>query len=158
MLYNVCPVLAGLSAMRSLRSSIVQGLKRIYNGLFLSEKTGPYHYVVLADWGTFHDVSTLSRELTKYFTFIKTLVRDISGTTVVSELKGTVPELLFQADTLLVTISPTKATLFQQTEEPFTSRDVALRQQILQWYPNRFTLFLTEREPEFTIASRILTE
>ncbi len=144
--------------MSPILSLIAKWLKKIYKGLFISEKKGPYYYVVLADWGKFHDVSKLSRELKKNFTFIKTLVREIQGTTVVSELRGTVPELLFQADTLLVTISPTKATLFQKTEKPFTSRDIALRKQILNWYPNKFTLFLNEQEPEFSIAPQILTE
>jgi hypothetical protein len=94
-------------------------------------------------------VQQLSHELQKDFTFVKTIVREIPSITAISELKGTVPELLFQADTLLATITPTKATLFQKTSAPFTHRDLALRQQILDWYPNTFTIFLAEHEPQY---------
>jgi hypothetical protein len=128
----------------------MSSLIKILKTLFTAEKKGPYYHVVLAKWGKYHNVQQLRRELQKDFTFVKTLVREIPAVTVISELKGTVPELLFQADTLSATITPTKATLFQKTSAPFTPRDLALRQQILTWYPNTFTIFLTEREPQYT--------
>ena len=127
-------------------------LKQIYRKFLTSERGGPYHHVVLAKWGTFHDMHELSRKLQKEFTLVKALVRDIKGISALSELRGTVPELLFQADTLYATISPTKATLFQKTSMPFTPHDIALRKQILIWYPNTFTLFLAEHEPKHIIA------
>lgn len=127
----------------------MNSLIRILKTLFTAEKKGPYYHVVLAKWGKYHDVQKLCHELQKDFIFVKTLVREIPAVTVISELKGTVPELLFQADTLFATITPTKATLFQKTSAPFTPRDLALRQQILAWYPNTFTIFLAEHEPQY---------
>ena len=136
---------------------ILGTLKQIYRKFLTSEKAGPYYHVVLAKWGRFHDVHQLSQELQKDFTFVKTLVREIKGISAITELRGTVPELLFQADTLYATISPTKATLFQKIAMPFTPRDRALRKQILTWYPNTFTIFLAEQEPPYSITPQIPT-
>ena len=110
---------------------------------------------MLAKWGTIHDVHKLRQELEKDFMVVKTLVREIKGVTVISELRGTVPELLIQADTLYASISPTKATLFQKTLSSFTHRDSALRKQILRWYPNTLTIFLAEQEPRYSITPEV---
>jgi hypothetical protein len=136
-------------------TTLLGTLKQIYRKFLTSERTGPYYHVVLAKWGRFHDVYQLSRELQQDFTFVKTLVRDIKGISAISELRGTVPELLFQADTLYATISPTKATLFQKTATSFTPRDRVLRKQILRWYPNTFTIFLAEQEPQYSITPEV---
>jgi hypothetical protein len=132
--------------------SLIDALKQFYRKFLTSERTGPYNHVVLAKWGTIHDVHKLRQELEKDFMFVKTLVREIKGVTVISELRGTVPELLIQADTLYASISPTKATLFQKTSSSFTHRDNALRNQILRWYPNTLTIFLAEQEPQYSIT------
>ena len=136
-------------------TTIMGTLKQIYRTFLTSERTGPYYHAVLAKWGRFHDVHQLSRELQKDFTFVKTLVREIKSISAISELRGTVPELLFQADTLYATISPTRATLFQKTSTSFTSRDRAFRKQIPTWYPNTFTIFLAEQEPEYSITPEV---
>jgi hypothetical protein len=133
-------------------TSLIDTLKQFYRKFLTSERRGPYHHVVLAKLGTIHDVHKLRQELEKDFIFVKTLVRKIKGVSVISELRGTVPELLIQADTLYASISPTKATLFQKTSSPFTLRDRALRKQILRWYPNTFTIFLAEQEPQYSIT------
>lgn len=99
----------------------------------------------------------LSHGLQKDFTFVKILVREIKGISVLSELRGTVPELLFQADTLFASISPTKATLYQKASVSFTSHDVALRKRILNLYPNTFTIFLAEQEPQYSITPEART-
>ena len=133
----------------------IDALKQFYRKFLTSERTGPYHHVVLAKWGTIHDVHKLRQELEKDFIFVKTLVREIRGVTAISELRGTVPELLIQADTLYASISPTKATLFQKTSSSFTHRDSALRKQILRWYPNTLTIFLAEQEPHYSITPEV---
>jgi hypothetical protein len=101
--------------VNSKMTTITGILKHFYRKFLTSERTGPYHHVVLAKWGRFHDVHQLRRELQKDFTYVKTLVRDIKGISAITELRRTVPELLFHADMLYATISPTKATLFQKT-------------------------------------------
>ena len=65
---------------------------------------------------------------------------------------------MFKADTLHAAITPTKATLYQKTSAPFTPRDVALREIILKWYPNQYTMFFFAKEPEFTIQTTPTTE
>jgi hypothetical protein len=112
-----------------------------------------YYFVTNTRIGTLHNVEELAEQLRLRFTEEKTLVHDRQRRTVISEIRSVVPELLFRADTLSATISPTRATLFQQHTQPFTPRDLALRRQILQWYPAQTFLPGFRKEPPYTIAS-----
>ena len=60
------------------------------------------------------------------------------------------PELEFKADTLHALISARRAVLFQKTLQPFTQKDLQLREIIFNLYPDyRLPLFI--REPSFEI-------
>ncbi|UCH37474.1 MAG: hypothetical protein JSV76_07315 [Candidatus Bathyarchaeota archaeon] len=64
--------------------------------------------------------------------------------------------LKVKADTLTANLFPLKALLFQKEHQPFTNKDMELRQQILELYPyNRSSLisfgFVTE--PRIQLAS-----
>jgi hypothetical protein len=63
--------------------------------------------------------------------------------------------LKVNADTLSAFLYPFKAVLFQKAAAPFTSRDLSLRNKILELYPrNRSTLVTISftREPKYDIA------
>ncbi|MCW4037968.1 MAG: hypothetical protein NWF13_04450 [Candidatus Bathyarchaeota archaeon] len=68
-----------------------------------------------------------------------------------AELWDCVPELLFKADTLYAAISPSKATLFQKTRNPFTSKDLELRKRILDLYTWHFAGIVFTKEPTFEV-------
>ena len=127
-------------------------------GLFTSDYSGPYHYVVLAKIGTLHDVQKLADSLNQEYTLVKTIVPRREQTATLSDLQGTSPEIVFKADTLHAAITPTKATLYQKTATPFTPRDAALREIILKWYPNQYTMFFFAKEPEFTVQTTSTSE
>jgi hypothetical protein len=112
-----------------------------------------YYFVTNTRIGKLYNVEELAAQLRLHYTEEKTLVHDRQRRTVISEIRSVVPELLFRADTLFATISPSRATLFQQHTQPCTSRDLALRRQILQWYPSQTFLPGFRKEPPYTIAS-----
>jgi hypothetical protein len=94
----------------------------------------------------------LALKLQEQFTRVKTLVRVIEGEVKrLSEIKSVVPEILFKADTLYATISPTRAVLFQKSRSPFTLKDLELRKTILDLYNSRFTIPVFDPEPKFEI-------
>ena len=131
--------------------SISERILTSLKALFASEYSGPYHYVVHAKIGTLHNVQKLADILQQQYTLVNTIVPQREQTAVLSDLQGTTPELVFKADTLHAAITPTKATLYQKTVTPFTPRDVKLREIILEWYPNQYTMFFFAKEPQFTI-------
>lgn len=100
-----------------------------------------------------HKVQKLAGILKQQYTPVKTIVPRREQTAALSDLQGTTPELVFKADTLYAAITPTKATLYQKATAPFTSRDVSLREIILEWYPNQYTMFFFAKEPEFTMQA-----
>ena len=126
--------------------------------LFTSDYSGPYHYVVLAKIGTLHNVQELADSLKQQYIQVKTIITQHEQTAALSDLQGTSPEVVFKADSLFAAITHTKATLYQKTAAPFTPRDVALRETILKWYPNQYTMFFFAKEPEFTIQTTTNTE
>jgi hypothetical protein len=113
--------------------------------------------VVLAKIGTRHNVQKLAEILTQQYTLVKTIVPQRESPSAISDLQGTTPELIFKADTLHVAITPTKATLYQKDVAPFTIRDISLRETILEWYPNQYTMFFFAKEPEFTTQTTPIT-
>lgn len=133
--------------------SFPRRIRNVLKALFTSDYSGPYHYVVLAKIGTLHNVQKLAEILKEQYTLVKTIVPRREQTAAISDLQGTSPELVFKADTLHAAITPTKATLYQKTVAPFTLHDVALREIILEWYPNQYTMFFFAKEPEFTIQT-----
>lgn len=106
--------------------------------------------MVLAKIGTLHNVQKLADVLTSQYTLVKTILPRREQTSALSDFQGTTPEVIFKADTLHVAITPTKATLYQKDVAPFTLRDISLRETILEWYPNQYTMFFFAKEPEFT--------
>ena len=97
-----------------------------------------------------HNIQELADILTQQYTLVKTIVPQREQTSAISDLPGTSPEVIFKADTLHVAITPTKATLYQKGTASFTLRDISLREIILEWYPNQYTMFFFAKEPEFT--------
>ena len=138
-------------SQRQERPSVTGRLRKILNTLFTSDYSGPYHYVVLAKIGTLYNVQELADSLKQQYEQVKTIVPRREQTTALSDIQGTSPEIVFKADTLFAAITPTKATLYQKTAVPFTPKDVELREIILKWYPNQYTMFFFAKEPEFTI-------
>jgi hypothetical protein len=103
--------------------------------------------------GRLYDTEMLALKLQEHFTRVKTLVRVIeSEGTLISEIKSVVPEILFKADTLYATISPTRAVLFQKSRAPFTLKDLKLRKTIFDLYNSRFTIPIFDPEPRFEIS------
>ena len=111
-----------------------------------------YYYISYNSVGRLYDAEMLALKLQEQFTRINTLVRVIEGEVKrLSEIKSVVPEILFKADTLFATISPTRAVLFQKSRAPFTLKDLELRKTILDLYNSRFTIPVFDPEPKFEI-------
>lgn len=111
-----------------------------------------YYYISYNSVGRLYDAEMLALKLQEQFTRVKTLVRVIEGEVKrLSEIKSVVPEILFKADTLYATISPTRAVLFQKSRAPFTLKDLELRKTILDLYNSRFTIPVFDPEPKFEI-------
>ena len=110
----------------------------------MSAEARPYYHVVWSMKRSY-DIRTLTKELQKKFTLVKTLVSERN--VVFREL---LPELLFKADTLYVTVSPKRAILIQKKSSLFTGKDVEMRKTILTLYPNRRLPFFS-KEPTFTL-------
>jgi hypothetical protein len=112
-----------------------------------------YCYVRFSAPGRLYRVEKLSQTLKENFKFVKTLVpvrKTFMSFIRPAELWGFVPELLFKADNLYAAISPSRATLFQKTRSPFTTRDLELRKIIFEWYPFKYT-GIPFVEPKFEI-------
>lgn len=110
-----------------------------------------YHHVVLSRWGEIHDVEKLTEELERDFTFIKILLPERKAESPMSELKGSMPEIEFKADTLYALVAPRRAVLFQKERKPFTGKDQELRKRILELYPFKIRLPFFGKEPEFEV-------
>lgn len=111
-----------------------------------------YYYISYNSVGRLYDAEMLALKLEEQFTRVKTLVRVIeSEVKRLSEINSVVPEILFKADTLYATVSPTRAVLFQKSRAPFTLKDLELRKTILDLYNSRFTIPVFESEPKFEI-------
>jgi hypothetical protein len=111
-----------------------------------------YYYISYNSVGRLYDAEMLALKLQEQFTRVKTLVRVIeSQVKRLSEIKSVVPEILFKADTLYATISPTRAVLFQKSRAPFTRKDLELRRTILDLFNSRFTIPVFDPEPKFEI-------
>jgi hypothetical protein len=119
-----------------------------------------YYYISYNSIGRLYDAEMLALKLQEQFTRVKTLVRVIeSEVTRISEIKSVVPEILFKADNLYATISPSRAVLFQKSRTPFTLKDLELRKTIFDLYSSRFTLPIFDPEPKFEIlVDEIRTE
>ena len=112
-----------------------------------------YYYISHSSIGRLYDTEMLALKLQEHFTRVKTLVRVIDDELQrISEVKSVVPEILFKADTLYATISPTRGVLFQKSRAPFTLKDLELRKTIFDLYNSRFTLPIFNPEPKFEIV------
>lgn len=111
-----------------------------------------YYYISYNSVGRLYDAEMLALKLQEQFTRVKTLVRVIeSEVKRLSEIKSVVPEILFKADNLYATISPSRAVLFQKSRAPFTLKDLELRKTIFSLYNSRFTIPIFDPEPKFEI-------
>ncbi|UCH02060.1 MAG: hypothetical protein JSV20_09680 [Candidatus Bathyarchaeota archaeon] len=112
----------------------------------------PYNYVRFRWWNEI-DFEKIERDLAKSFDVERITVGD-SGTSL-SLIKDYRERLKVSADTLKVRLSGFRAVLYQQKAAPFTTRDLALRRQILKLYPrNRPTglPWLFTHEPKYDVA------
>jgi len=111
---------------------------------------GLYNHVVLSQFGRLHDIEKLSEMLRERFVLVKTLLPDRTNIpSIMSELRGAVPEILFKADTLFAAVAPGRAVLFQKERKPFTEKDLELRKTILELYPFRINLPFFAKESKF---------
>jgi hypothetical protein len=113
-----------------------------------------YQHIMYSKFGRLYDVENLSQKLKENFMFVKILVPKRKSSMSFmrpAELWSCVPEILFKADTLYAAISPSKATLFQKTRSPFTTKDSELRKRILEWYPWHYAGILFRKEPKFEV-------
>jgi hypothetical protein len=107
-----------------------------------------YYYISYNSIGRLYDAEMLALKLQEQFTRVKTLVRVIeSEVTRISEIKSVVPEILFKADNLYATISPSRAVLFQKSRTPFTLKDLELRKTIFDPEP-KFEILVDEIRTE----------
>jgi hypothetical protein len=107
---------------------------------FLEVRLVKPYYFVRFKWWTRVDLNQLSEEFTNNFIVIKH--ERPSSETELSLHKDQRNELEVKADTLIALLSVYRAVLFQKTVAPFTSKDVMLREKVLELYPrNRPTPF-----------------
>jgi hypothetical protein len=124
----------------------------IFKTAIQQDELPAYYYISYNSIGRLYDAEMLALKLQERFTRVKTLVRIIEGDIQrISEIKSVVPEILFKADNLYATISPTRAVLFQKSRAPFTLKDLELRKTIFNLYNSRFTLPIFDPEPKFEI-------
>lgn len=124
----------------------------IFKTAIQQDELHAYYYISSSRIGRLYDAEMLALRLQEHFTRVKTLVRVIKDDIQrISEINSVVPEILFKADTLYATISPTRAVLFQKSRAPFTMKDLELRKTIFDLYNSRFTLPLFDPEPKFEI-------
>ena len=125
----------------------------IFKTAIQQDELDAYYYISYNSLGQLYDAEMLALKLQEQFTRMKTLVRVIeSEVQRLSEIKSVVPEILFKADTLYATISPTRAVLFQKSRAPFTLKDLELRKTIFDLYSSRFTIPIFDPEPKFEIV------
>ncbi len=125
----------------------------IFKTAIQQDELQAYYYISYNSVGQLYDAEMLALKLEEHFTRVKTLVRVIEGEVQrLSEIKSVVPEILFKADTLYATISPTRAVLFQKSRAPFTLKDLELRKTIFDLYNSRFTIPVFDPEPKFEIV------
>ena len=92
----------------------------------------PYHYVRFRWWSRV-DLEKASKDLEKFFSVERISLP--SDKNEFSMYKDEREELKVTADTLTAFLSAFHVVLSQKTAAPFTSKDVALRKQILEMYP-----------------------
>ena len=107
----------------------------------------PYHFVRTRRWGR-HDLRDVANQLTN-FTYVKK-IGILANVNLNDPRCDFSPEIEFKADTLYVLISARRAVLFQKTPEPFTQKDLQLRNTIFNLYPD-YRLPLFRKEPRFEI-------
>ncbi len=107
----------------------------------------PYHFVCTRRWRR-HNLQEVAKNL-RDFTYVRQF--GILDQIDLSDPRHDYsPEMEFKADTLYVLISARRAVLFQKTRQPFTQKDLQLREIIFNLYPDyRLPLFI--REPSFEI-------
>lgn len=107
----------------------------------------PYHFVCTRRWRR-HNLQEVANKLAD-FTYVKQF-GVLDEVNLSDPRHDYSPEMEFKADTLYVLISARRAVLFQKIRQPFTQKDLQLREKIFQLYPNyRLPLFI--REPRFEI-------
>ena len=112
----------------------------------------PY-YFIRYEWFKRVELDTLANEMEKDFVVEHRPMP--TGRVDMSIYKFEREGLKISADTLAVFLHPFKAVLFQREPAPFTSRDLNLRNRILELYrKNRSSLLATSiyHEPKFQIA------
>ena len=107
----------------------------------------PYHFICTRRWRR-HNLREVAIKLSD-FTYIRQFgVPDYVDLS--DPRRDYSPEMEFKADTLYVLVSARRAVLFQKTRQPFTQKDLQLRETIFNLYPDyRLPLFI--REPRFEI-------
>lgn len=127
-------------------------IETLFKTAIQQDELQAYYYISYNHVGRLYNTEMLALKLQDQFTRIKTLVRLIKNDVPrLSEINSVVPEILFKADTLYATISPSRAVLFQKYRAPFTLNDLELRKTIFDLYPSRFTLPIFDPEPKFEI-------
>ena len=112
----------------------------------------PY-YFIRYEWFNRVDLDALTKEMEE--DFVVELRPMPTGRVDLSIYKFEREGLKVSADTLAVFLHPFKAVLFQREPAPFTSRDLNLRNRILELYrKNRSSLLSTSvySEPKFQVA------
>jgi len=112
----------------------------------------PY-YFIRYEWFKRVDLDALAKEMEE--DFVVELRPMPTGRVDMSIYKFEREGLKVSADTLAVFLHPFKAVLFQREPAPFTSRDLNLRNRILELYrKNRSSILSTSTysEPKFQIA------
>lgn len=120
----------------------------------MQKEVEAYHYVMFR-WWTRLELGKISKDLTTKFEVI-TLAKPSDGHDL-SLLKDERYELEVKSDTLIAFLSPIRAVLSQKEAAPFTSRDVELREKVLDLYPrSRPTPFpwLFSVEPKYQTDTR----
>ena len=81
---------------------------------------GLYNHVVLSQFGRLHDIEKLSEMLRERFVLVKTLLPDRTNIpSIMSELRGAVPEILFKADTLFAAVAPLSLIHISEPTRPY---------------------------------------
>ena len=112
------------------------------------------YYFIRYEWFNRIDLDALAKEMEE--DFVVELRPMPTGRVDLSPYKFDRDGLKISADTLAVFTYPFKAVLFQREPAPFTSKDLKLRDRILELYPKNKSSLLSigaaYREPKFQVA------
>ncbi|MCW4037143.1 MAG: hypothetical protein NWF13_00240 [Candidatus Bathyarchaeota archaeon] len=138
-------------------NSVLQHVRNLFSKINESGPMKPYYYVRFR-WFKGIDLKEVARELKTKFS-VEEIYMPEKGFFDVDEFPFSERERVrAKADTLTTRLSPFRAVLFQGKLEPFTERDMELRNRIRELYPRPSPTIGYKREPPFLVKCQKIEE